>query len=115
MRANQEEESPWHGRPGQSWSIAPCLACKKVNNSLYILALATLRPYRRRGLATALLRWAEDRARAVACTQVSLHARASDAEVIAFYLSRGFQQTERVPDYYPFPGDANAVVLTKTL
>ncbi len=93
--------------------IVACVACKKQDKELYVLSLATLRAYRRRGLATALLRWTEDRARALACTEVSLHARESDSETIAFYVSRGFERAGCVSNYYPFPEDA--VVLKKTI
>ena len=93
-----------------------CIVCRRDPlNVFYVLALATLAPYRRLGVASALLQWAETRALSLGCSQISLHVRASDAVAIAFYQSRGFVQTGRIAGYYPLDGDADALLLAKQI
>ena len=92
-----------------------CVPCRRSENSLYVFALATLAPYRRMGVASALLAWTETRARALGCTEVSLHVRASEATSLKFYLARGFLERSRIDDYYPMAGDSQALLLAKTL
>jgi ribosomal protein S18 acetylase RimI-like enzyme len=94
-----------------------CIACRRSeisqNSMLYVLALATLAPYRRRGVASALLVWAETHARTLGCTEISLHVRASDDDARRFYLQRGFVERARVPNYYPLPENSEALLLAK--
>ena len=65
-----------------------------VRGWIYHLAVAP--ESRRRGVATALVRAAEDALRRLGCPKVNLQVRASNADVVAFYLTLGFVVEERV-------------------
>ncbi len=95
--------------------LVGAVACRRQSEIFYVLALATLAPYRRRGVASALLVWAEARAKHLGCSEISLHVRASDADSQNFYLGRGFVQRERLAQYYPMPGDSEALHLVKKI
>src|SRR5262245_48963396 len=56
-----------------------------VRGWIYHLAVAP--EYRRRAIATDLIRTAESRLRALGCTKVNLQVRAENKEVVAFYES----------------------------
>ncbi|PYN91596.1 MAG: GNAT family acetyltransferase [Candidatus Rokuibacteriota bacterium] len=65
-----------------------------VRGWIYHLAVAP--EYRRRGLATELVRAAEDGLRRLGCPKVNLQVRAANHEVVAFYRSVGYEVEERV-------------------
>ena len=65
-----------------------------VRGWIYHLAVAP--EYRRRGLATELVRAAEDGLRRLGCPKVNLQIRAANHEVVAFYRSVGYEVEERV-------------------
>jgi ribosomal protein S18 acetylase RimI-like enzyme len=52
--------------------------------------------YRRRGIASALMRTAERGLLALGCPKVNLQVRATNAEVVAFYRSLGYAVEERL-------------------
>ena len=58
--------------------------------------VAVLPRYRRRGVATALVRRAVLALRSVGCAKVNLQIRATNAEVRGFYESLGFEIEERL-------------------
>lgn len=62
----------------------------------WIYHLAVLPEWRRRGIATSLVRSAESALAALGCSKVNLQVRATNAEVIGFYQSLGFLIEERV-------------------
>ena len=62
----------------------------------WLYHLAVLPDYRRRGLATQLVRSAEQRLQALGCFKLNLQVRATNQEVVAFYRSLGYQVEERV-------------------
>ncbi len=57
---------------------------------IYYLAVAP--QHRRRGLATRLMRHAEDELRRLGCPKIDLMVRDTNAEVIAFYRAIGYRQ-----------------------
>jgi ribosomal protein S18 acetylase RimI-like enzyme len=65
-----------------------------VRGWIYHLAVAP--ESRRRGVATQLVRAAEDGLRKLGCPKVNLQVRASNGEVVAFYRSLGFVVEERI-------------------
>lgn len=62
----------------------------------WIHHLAVAPEWRRRGFASQLIRAAEVGLRRLGCTKVNLQVRATNAEVVAFYRSMGYQLEERV-------------------
>ena len=62
----------------------------------WIHHLAVLPEFRRRGIATALVRAAEEALRELGCPKVNLQIRASNAEVQAFYESLGYEVEDRI-------------------
>ena len=65
-----------------------------VRGWIYHLAVAS--EFRRRGLATQLVRAAEDGLRRLGCAKVNLQIRATNHEVVAFYRSLGYEIEERL-------------------
>jgi ribosomal protein S18 acetylase RimI-like enzyme len=62
----------------------------------WIYHLAVLPAHRRRGIATRLMRAAEDGLRGVGCAKINLQVRATNDGVIAFYRALGFEIEDRL-------------------
>ena len=62
----------------------------------WIHHLAVAPEFRRRGLATQLVRAAEDGLRRLGCSKINLQVRATNRQVVAFYRSLGYEVEERV-------------------
>ena len=62
----------------------------------WLYAVAVLQSHQRQGIATALVREAEDRLIALGCKKINLHVRTSDTPVIKFYQSLGYEVEEHV-------------------
>jgi ribosomal protein S18 acetylase RimI-like enzyme len=62
----------------------------------WIHRLAVARAARRRGIATALLRAAEDCLASAGCPKVNLQVRARNAEVVAFYEAAGYRVEDNI-------------------
>ena len=62
----------------------------------WLYHLAVLPAWRRRGIATELVRHAETKLLSLGCPKVNLQVRATNARVIAFYESLGYLVEERV-------------------
>ncbi len=69
------------------WSIDP------QRDHLYVGRVAVLPAYRRRGVASALMGWAEDHARALGLPAIQIGARLQLPENIRFYEQLGYQIT----------------------
>ena len=75
------------GQPAGSlrWEIQP------QRTSLYVERLAVLPAYRRQGIASALMQWAEDHARTLALPAMQLGVRLQAPQNIRFYQHLGYQ------------------------
>jgi len=62
----------------------------------WLYHLAVLPAWRRRGVATRLVRQAESSLVALGCPKVNLQVRATNSAVVAFYRSLGYLAEERV-------------------
>ena len=62
----------------------------------WLYAVAVLQSHQRQGIATALVREAENRLIAMGCKKINLHVRPSDIPVIKFYQSLGYEVEEHV-------------------
>lgn len=62
----------------------------------WIHHLAVLPGFRRRGIATKLVRAAENGLRKLGCPKVNLQIRATNAAVAAFYESLGYREEDRI-------------------
>jgi ribosomal protein S18 acetylase RimI-like enzyme len=74
--------------------------------SLVILTLSILKPYRHRGLASQLMKWAIDLAqgdegKAADVREMRLHVQTSNSGALAFYNSFAFEITDTLMGYYP--------------
>lgn len=86
-------------RAGEVWAIGtPPVACVFLTfrpGAVYVGKLAVAASHRRKGLATALMRLAEDRARALSLPFVELQTRVELADNHKTYLAMGFAETGR--------------------
>ena len=62
----------------------------------WLYAVAVLQSHQRQGIATALVREAENRLIALGCKKINLHVRTLDTPVIKFYQSLGYEVEEHV-------------------
>lgn len=62
----------------------------------WLYHLAVLAAWRRRGIATELVRRAEAELALLGCSKVNLQVRATNSDVLAFYRSLGYLTEERV-------------------
>jgi ribosomal protein S18 acetylase RimI-like enzyme len=69
------------------WSISP------QRDHLYVGRVAVLPAYRRRGIASALMRWSEDHARALGLPAIEIGVRLQLPENLRFYEHLGYQIT----------------------
>jgi ribosomal protein S18 acetylase RimI-like enzyme len=68
---------------------------------LYIMILNVLAPYRRRGIASELLRFATEKAIAdPEIEEMYLHVQVNNQEAKEFYMRHGFEQSEVIKGYY---------------
>jgi ribosomal protein S18 acetylase RimI-like enzyme len=67
---------------------------------LYIMTLAVLAPYRRRGFGKRLLDCALQMAQEHQCVQIFLHVQTSNQAALRFYRESGFARGELIRDYY---------------
>jgi len=65
-----------------------------VRGWIYHLAVAA--EHRRRGIATRLMRAAEEGLRQAGCSKINLQVRAGNAAVVAFYRALGYEVEERI-------------------
>ena len=80
----------------------------------YISNVAVRPDMRRRGVADALLRALEARARALRLSFLTLEVRESNAAAVALYEKRGYRAAGRRKNYYEKPAE-DAVLMTLTL
>ena len=80
----------------------------------YISNVAVRPDFRRRGVAEALLRALEARARALRLSFLTLEVRSGNAAAIALYEKRGYRVVGRRKNYYEKPTE-DAILMTLTL
>ncbi len=85
------------------------ILCRIAADEAEVLTLLVLPPFRRRGVAAALLRAALDTAHAAGATAMYLEVAADNAAGLALYAALGFRQVGRRPHYYG--GKTDALVL----
>jgi len=77
---------------------------KKSAHRVYIMTLSVLAPYRRRGVASGLLKHIVAAAEAnPQIDHIYLHVHTENAEAIAFYLKHGFKLERTIENYYRNP------------
>jgi ribosomal-protein-alanine N-acetyltransferase len=84
--------------------------CWMLFDELHINTLAVAPGYRRRGLATSLVRYVFEEALARGVRRATLEVRASNHPAIALYEHLGFRVTATRPRYYNNP-DEDALIL----
>ena len=85
----------------------------KIVDQLHILNIAADPDYRRRGVGTALLRTASDRAAEMGLGEITLEVRESNNEALAFYRRHGFVATGLRRSYYADNGE-DAIIMTRS-
>ena len=106
---------PENGEPGFSDSTAAGYVClSHVLDEGSIDNIAVVPELRRRGLADALLDAAENEARALSLTFITLEVRASNIPAIALYEKHGFTRVGLRRGYYEKPRE-DALLMTKFL
>jgi ribosomal-protein-alanine N-acetyltransferase len=90
--------------------VAGILIGRVAADEFEILNLAVGKAWRRRGLATKLVRAALESAQAAGARQAYLEVRASNGSGIALYERLGFRVCGRRPNYYRNPSE-DAVLL----
>ena len=81
---------------------------------MYIMTINVLAAYRRRGVATTLLQYILQEARADERIQrLTLHVQTNNDEAKAFYLHHGFEEVRVVENYYTRVEPASAFLLQK--
>lgn len=85
-------------------------ACWIVFDELHINTMAVDARYRRRGIASGLLRYVIGEARAAGAGKATLEVRESNTAAIRLYESLGFERVARRPGYYTKP-DEDALIL----
>ena len=58
--------------------------------------MAVLQDFRRKGIATAFVRKAEEGLTGLGCPKINLQVRAENAEVVEFYRAVGYEVEQRV-------------------
>ena len=85
-----------------------------VHDELHVLNVAVAPEERRRGLARALMRQAEERARDHGARIATLEVRRSNAAAIELYRSMGYREVGVRPNYYADEGE-DAIVMERDL
>ena len=85
--------------------LAGILVGRIAADEFEILNMAVTRQFRRRGVATHLVRVATQEAQAAGTTRTHLEVRASNLGGIAFYTQLGFRVCGQRPGYYRDPAD----------
>jgi [ribosomal protein S18]-alanine N-acetyltransferase len=95
---------------GEAEAILGFVVFWLVHDELHVLNVAVAPEERKRGVARALMRQAEERARQGGARLATLEVRRSNAAAIALYLSMGYRQVGIRPNYYAEEGE-DAIVM----
>jgi GNAT superfamily N-acetyltransferase len=103
LKLDPEDVAPGHGAFVVAWADEKAIGCGAVRlidtwtaelKRMYIVP-----EYRRKGLAGAILRFLEDRARALGATRVVLETVINPPAAVALYRAAGY---EEVPKFGPY-------------
>ncbi len=112
-----EHGLPWRWTPAR---VLRCLADRSVNvvvahdgpalagfaimkyrdEDAHLWLIAVAQPVRRRGVASALMRWLETTAHVAGTPLIWLEARQSNSAALAFYRALGYRQLDQLPGRY---------------
>lgn len=85
-----------------------------IIDEAHILDLAVRPGYRRRGIATALVKHLLEVVKSYGCRTVLLEVRCSNIAAVNLYKKIGFYQVGRRKDYYQFPQE-DALIMRKNI
>lgn len=104
--------------PGNYRAVA-CVCChiEPVQRRLLIMTLSTIPTYRRRGVATELMRSVIESARALSTElkDMYLHVQTSNKAALSFYRSLGFVVSREIKNYYRRLNPPDCYVLERSL
>lgn len=107
------EARPRPGR-GEAEAILGFVIFWLVHDELHVLNVAVAAEERRRGVARALMRQAEERAREHGARLGTLEVRRSNSAAIELYRSMGYREVGVRPNYYAEEGE-DAIVMERDL
>ena len=96
-----------------SGSMVAYLFCAWQYLDLHVLKVATLPPYRRKGLARRLMALAETHAAEMNGESLTLEVRGANTDAIAMYASLAYERAGIRPAYYQDGEDA--IIMTKRI
>lgn len=104
--------------PGNCRAVG-CICCRiePMKRRLLIMTLSTIPTYRRRGVASELMRSVLDCTRAIPVNlkDAYLHVQTSNKAALAFYRSMGFVVSHEIKNYYRRLKPPDCFVLTKSM
>jgi len=103
LKLSPEELAPGHGAIVVAWADEEAVGCGAVRlidaETAELKRMYIVPDYRRHGLAGAILRFLEDRARALRATQVILETVVNPPAAVALYRAAGY---EVIPKFGPY-------------
>src|SRR5664280_1665831 len=103
LKLSPEEVAPGHGAIVVAWADEEAVGCGAVRlidaETAELKRMYIVPDYRRHGLAGAILRFLEDRARALRATQVILETVVNPPAAVALYRAAGY---EVIPKFGPY-------------
>jgi GNAT superfamily N-acetyltransferase len=110
LRLTIRRTPPWRwARTMQIFRLGGQLTPPAPADAIYVDALATAESYRRRGIATALLRAVEERARAAGLAQLALDTADRNTGAQALYEGFGMERTQVTRGAGDVPGSVGYV------
>ena len=103
--------------PGNSRAVG-CVCCRieHVKQRLLIMILSTIPTYRRRGVASELVRHVLESVRSIpGLNEIYLHVQTSNTAALAFYQTMGFLVSHEIKNYYRRLNPPHCFVLTRSL
>ena len=103
LNLDPEEVAPGHGAFVVAWADDKAVGCGAVRlidaETAELKRMYIVPEYRRQGLAGAILRFLEDRARSLGATRVILETVINPPAAVALYLAAGY---EEIPKFGPY-------------
>ena len=103
LKLDPEEVAPGHGAFVVAWADEKAVGCGAVRlidtETAELKRMYIIPDYRRQGLAGAILRFLEDRARALGATRVILETAIKPPAAVALYRAAGY---EEIPKFGPY-------------